>query len=786
MKRVLSAALMLMIFSGILFAQTDMPEAKGTVDANFGKLPDDFGKRNLNPNPKIACALQQVIDNLQKQPELYKSALKKMRSGINGMKTTGGIGINAKNEIAVEIQLPDLNKSTLDKLAAAGVDTKWTEPRRNVLYTYLSRDKIYELSTLQEIKFIRLPPAIKVNTGSVTTLADEYLRTREVRQIFNYDGSGVTIGVISDGMQYADQSASSGDLPVYPGYPCIQPPANYYPGTGIKYKVLGDGADINQGAEGTAMMEIIHDLAPKATLVFATFDFSNVASFNEAKRWLATKGPNGGNCDIICDDIGVLGDGNFDGTSPTSLTNSEIVRQGVLYYTSVGNEAQTHYGGYFTDAPKPLSNRIHNFIYEPAAGRYDETLEVKIPSGGIAIFWLTWYEPFGYASDDIDLYILNSQTLDINNPIAYSTDIQAGDGNPVEVTGVINTGDDAIVSVVIMRKKVDLTPRRLDLFIWGNAQMLEYITPESSITNNSDAGGGVMSIGAINVNSPRRLTVEPFSSRGPTLDGRIKPEMANYDGVVTTVPGFEAFYGTSAASPHAAGVAALLKQLLPYDTPDQINSYLRFFCDDLAPTGVDNISGSGRMIAYPIFDRLINAGWPNRTCTYTFNINEEGWQSGSAAGFTPPQFSREAGNLVMTATNNVNTFGYWVSPTVRFMQDNSVQLIADKMYEVRCLIGFGPDGIVNPTNFPSFRIRVMSGSYNEIAMKVFNSLGGNGIFPLPGNKYRDYTVHFRPDQASITSGVQIAIDLMNFDQGDLPNAQLFIDEVQIRELNLPY
>src|SRR5262249_61672269 len=64
---------------------------------------------------------------------------------------------------------------------------------------------------------------------------------------------------------------------------------------------------------------------------------------------------------------------------------------------------------------------------------------------------------------------------------------------------------------------------------------------------------------------------DPAGNRLPTPDPRAsKPEVVAPDGVATTVPGFANFFGTSAAAPHAAGVAALLLQNKPTLTPSKL------------------------------------------------------------------------------------------------------------------------------------------------------------------------------------------------------------------------
>jgi hypothetical protein len=131
--------------------------------------------------------------------------------------------------------------------------------------------------------------------------------------------------------------------------------------------------------------------------------------------------------------------------------------------------------------------------------------------------------------------------------------------------------------------------------------MNEFVVPEGSVPNKSDAGGGVISVGAVDWLTPH--AVEFFSSRGPTRDGRLKPEIVAPDGVSTSVPGLSPFFGTSAAAPHAAGVAALLLSRNPGLTPSQLSDQLKGTAVDLGSPGPDNTFGFGRVDAFPAAPR---------------------------------------------------------------------------------------------------------------------------------------------------------------------------------------
>src|SRR5262249_31043937 len=79
----------------------------------------------------------------------------------------------------------------------------------------------------------------------------------------------------------------------------------------------------------------------------------------------------------------------------------------------------------------------------------------------------------------------------------------------------------------------------------------------------------------------------------------IKPDIAAADGVTTRTPGFNPFFGTSAAAPHAAGIAALIKSAKPSLTPAQIYNAMISTALDIRAAGVDRDSGYGLVMAPP-------------------------------------------------------------------------------------------------------------------------------------------------------------------------------------------
>ena len=140
--------------------------------------------------------------------------------------------------------------------------------------------------------------------GSVNSQADITHRTAVFRGLTGVIGAGVKIGVLSDGVAHLAAAQASGDL----GAVTVLP------------------GQAGSGDEGTAMLELIHDIAPGAQLYFATA-FTSITSFAQNIRDLRTAG-----CDIIVDDVGYFVESPFqDGQAPSvvSPTNGGVVTQAV-------------------------------------------------------------------------------------------------------------------------------------------------------------------------------------------------------------------------------------------------------------------------------------------------------------------------------------------------------------------------------------------------------------------------------------------------------------------------
>ncbi len=462
--------------------------------------------------------------------------------------------------------------------------------------------------------------SVKVNTseGVVTHRADLAMST------FGVTGAGVKVGVLSDGVDSLATLQASGDLP---------------PGVTILAGQAGSGD------EGSAMLEIVFDMAPGAQLFFATGNTS-ITSFANNIHALRTAG-----CDIIIDDIGYTVESPFQKgqtAAVVSTTNGGIVTQavndvtadGALYFSSSANSGSkdkntsgTWEGDFVSGGPTPIEpGLLHDF----GGGTTFDTITA---TGGPTI--LFWSDPLGGSGNDYDLCILNSTGTTV---LACSTSTQNGTQDPVEGISGSPAGDRIVIikfSGATRFLHLDTSRGRLSLSTQG-----------STHGHNSPPGPnafGVAATPAHNAFGPppnptgpfpnpfnSGNTVEVFSSDGPrhyffnadstpiTADltstgGQIinQPLVTAADGVMCAAPGFNPFFGTSAAAPHAGAIAALVKSANLALTNTQISTALTSTAIDIEAAGQDRDSGFGILDAFAAVQSVVGTPTPTPTPTRT-------------------------------------------------------------------------------------------------------------------------------------------------------------------------
>jgi hypothetical protein len=406
-----------------------------------------------------------------------------------------------------------------------------------------------QLSELEHVIAIRLPVERQHDSSNIpgegiaVTLADDWHSA-------GFTGAGVRIGVLDLGFAGVE-SLEGVELPV-------DVPLQTF------------GWIMEDEVHGTACAEIIHEMAPDAELIYAWYDGSDPA-MGEAVDYLLSQGVN-----IISNSTGGAYDPR-DGTGWSSRMVDNVAAQGVLWVNSAGNEADAHYRATFTDTD---GNGQHEF----SAG--EEVLGVYVGYGGFRVI-LTWDESWEYASQDYDLYIYDGS----GNVLASSINYQGGSAGHQPVEAFVGDLGENIVYIVVVAAGVDQA-LPFDLFFSNAEPFIQ--TPEYSILSPGDAVGS-LTVGAANYWND---SLAYYSSQGPTVDGRFKPEISAPTGVSGASYGpadDEGFHGTSASCPHVAGAAALVWQAYPDFTRDEVVDYMLSNAIDLGPSGPDTGYGFGRL-----------------------------------------------------------------------------------------------------------------------------------------------------------------------------------------------
>jgi hypothetical protein len=417
---------------------------------------------------------------------------------------------------------------------------------------------------------------ISTCAGSVTNEADTQLRAATARSQYDVDGSGVEVGILSDSYDVnttdhtsAAQDVASGDLPG-PGNPCART---------TPVKVIAESAT-GGNDEGRAMAQIIHDIAPDATIAFATAN-GGPEVFADNIRALAADGAK-----VIVDDVTYFAEPFFQ-DGPIAAAIDDVTAQGVAYYTAAGNDnavaGANNIGAWETPAFRDTSSSCPTPIgagdcldFDPGPGAPDTRFTITLSRFSSTFVLLNWAEPWDGVTTDMDLFAFNAGT----DTMAASSTGSITNQRPFEafqLSNPTNAAKDYDLSILKFSGSTD--PRVKFVTTGGDVSGYEY--PVSSggdlvgqtIYGHAGAAAAV-STGAVPYNDAS--TVERFSSRGPvsTYFGPVsgttpavpitqnlaKPDLVATDGGHTTffvgASPFQ-FFSTSAAASAAAGVAAL-------------------------------------------------------------------------------------------------------------------------------------------------------------------------------------------------------------------------------------
>jgi len=376
------------------------------------------------------------------------------------------------------------------------------------------------------------------------------------------NGKNVRIGVISTGVSGLSASQQAGYLPA---------------------TVWVDPNVSGNGAEGTAMLEEVHAMAPGATLGFCgpltTVDF--LTCYRDLAKWGAN---------VITDDLGFyfadgfsIGD-TADGSFASGVASFVQSHPDIAITSSAGNDDQDYFQATYTPGP---ATTIGGTSYastmdfgKAAGGSSNNALAVRIYPNVNILAVLQWNDPLSSPADDFTMYLLDSN----GNVIQQSWFASSDDGRPLQYlyyTAGASTENDRIVIAC----KSCSNPVTLKLNGWGDGGALFGITTGGSIQAGQKNVDGVLTTAAAAVVNQSPLTVnrEAYSATGPFLYGNYGavgtvpgPDITGIDFVVvsgaggfgfTRSGGGAWFCGTSASSPNVAALIAELMQAAPGHPP---------------------------------------------------------------------------------------------------------------------------------------------------------------------------------------------------------------------------
>ncbi|MDJ0756479.1 MAG: choice-of-anchor D domain-containing protein [Ardenticatenaceae bacterium] len=505
-----------------------------------------------------------------------------------------------ENRVAVRITAADVDH-LLPILERSGFTLLGSDPDAFLLEGFFPVERLSILETLVPEGLLGVMPVYAPMTagGSVTSEADFVHEADRVRQTTPnfYDGSGITIGILSDSYNSNGGAAAginSGDLPA----------------------VMTIIEDASGSDEGRAMVELAYDLAPGASYAFATA-IGGELNFADNIRNLAGSGPDiiQAEADIIVDDVAYFTEPFFQDGVVSQAINDVVNFDEVAYFSSAGNQASMAYESTLFTPTFDGGTGLVFHDFDPS-GVVDIAQRVTIGNGQTIQLVLQWDDPFYTTSGvdtDLDLYLFDTS----GNVVAASQFPNIAIQGPFEILSFTNNGVTAGFDIAIVLD-IGPAPGRIKYINFGSDIFINEHDTQSPTVSSHAAAAGAQAVAAAFYAD--QLNPESFTSKGPSTilftangmrlgspDVRNTPDLTAIDGTNTTFFGSDVegdgrpnFFGTSAAAPHAAAVAALVRQANPTFTPNQVYDRLASTATDIVSSGVgfDNLTGAGLINAY--------------------------------------------------------------------------------------------------------------------------------------------------------------------------------------------
>lgn len=520
---------------------------------NVRPLPVDIADLDLPPPPKTGN--RKLDSHLNKLVDVLKAY---GQPGAEVIAQSMALSLEDGAVRVVVEAMPGRADGVIDHASSLGIPVEATY--KDWVQLLVPVALLEPLAGVDDVAFVRLPWET-VPLGAITGEGVSLINADDWHAA-GFTGAGVKVAVLDLGF-YGYESLLGTELP-----------------SSVATHSCRADQDISGSGErhGTAVAEIVHDVAPDAQLVFA--NSQTEVEFANCVSWLK-----GQDVDIVNFSAGWVGTGPGDGTGVVNEVVDDATAAGIIWVNAAGNYAQQHWMGPWYDPDNDM------YLNISARG---EGNPIAAAAGEKIQLVLKWDDPFGASCNDYDLWLVDS-TLTL---VAVSDTSQAAACyavspiDPVEALSYLVPADDRYYVLVW----------RFGIFADGLASFHLYSlnhdlgvrSKSGSISEPAD-NPDVLTVGAVAWNNASNI--EDYSSRGPTDDGRTKPDIVGPARVsgASYGPYPQGFAGTSASAPHVAGAAALVEQWHPEWSQEQTRSFLASRAIDLGARGADNTYGAGRL-----------------------------------------------------------------------------------------------------------------------------------------------------------------------------------------------